>query len=1112
MIFEDPSKKRWKVTLRLFIFIAIIAGILLALTIYSFIVDSPIPTLSKINQEKGRAVSSLLKQTESNGTAASNLDTRKHSVNLTKKEIQEIKKAQKETSLPTFSTNTFVRTAFVIQGDTESINDMKRHIDKLDVIFPDWLSFTGQKSEIDENIDSNLLEYLKSSKPLVFPRISNSDDKGNWYGQEFSQYISNADNRDNLCIMISDTLNKYHLKGINLDFEAIDQTAGNDYLELLIELREMLHKSNRYLTVDVPVNDDAFDYEAIGKISDSVVIMAYDEHYADSASGPIASQGWFSNGVDDILKMIPKEKAIVAMAQYAYDWNISKKTTAKSMSFDEAMLLAGNVGADVQTEPDSKNCYFSYKDNNGNDHVVWLLDAVSLWNQMQVLENEKPFGVSLWRLGLEDPTIWGFYTLGSLKGYDPAQLKYVRTSNSVSFEGDGEIFKVSELPHPGNRILTFDGRIIDSADYEKLPTSFDVQKFGKANNMDIALTFDDGPDPVYTGQILDELKKSDVKATFFVVGDQVQRNPGIVSREIKEGHLVGNHTYSHPNLAKIPISSIQLELNSVQRLIEALSNKQTLLFRAPYNTDSNPTKAEDLRPLYEVVKMGYIIVGSDIDSMDYEKPGANKIVENVVGQLKDSGSNIIVMHDAGGNRTQTVAALKVLIPELKSMGYKFVNVNDLLGVPAISLMPNIDLNEQIVVWADKMWTFVYTEGWAVIVILFFISTFISVLRIIFLGFFVLRSQRQKKKIADTGNRFEPFVTVIVPAYNEGKVIGKTISWLLNSSYKNFEVLIVDDGSTDNTIDEVNKLISGDDRIRLISKENGGKFSALNLGFKEANAEFIVTIDADTMILPDTIEKLIAPFADGKVDAVCGNVQVGNIKNILTGFQAVEYITTQNYDRRAFDELNCISVVPGATGAWRKDKVIQAGGYSDHTLTEDADLTITMLESGAKIVYAPLAKSVTEAPETVFSLFKQRFRWSYGTFQCLWKHKKSFFKGNLGWIALPNMFIFQIVFPILSPIGDLVMLLSIFRGDLNAILSGYLLFLAMDLAGSLMAFNIEKTPKRYLLFVLIQRFFYRQFMYFVTFKSIFAAIKGRRHGWNKLNRTNSVIIKQKAGAL
>jgi peptidoglycan-N-acetylglucosamine deacetylase len=1110
MIFEDPSKKRWKVTLRLFIFIAIIASILLTLTIYSFIVNSPIPTLSKINQEKGRAVSRLLKQAESNGTSGYNSSFRKHSVNLTKKEIQEIKKEQKEKSLPAFSTNTYVCTAFVTQEDPESINDMKRHIKKLDVIFPDWLSFTGQKSEIDENIDSNLLDYLKSSKSLVFPRISDSDAIGNWHGQEFSQYISNAENRHNLSVMISDTLNKYNLKGINLDFEAIDQNAGNNYLELMIELREILHKSNKYLTVDVPINDNAFDYEAIGKIADSVVIMAYDEHYSNGASGPIASQGWFSNSVDDVLKTIPKEKAIVAMGQYAYDWNISKKTPAKSMSFDETMLLAGEVGADVQTEINSKNCYFLYKDNNGDEHVVWLLDAVSLWNQMQVLESENVYGVSLWRLGLEDPTIWGFYTLDSLKGHDPRQLEKVRTLKSVNFEGEGGIFRISDVPHPGSRLLTFDGGIIDSADYDKLPTSYDVQKFGKAGKMDIALTFDDGPDPVYTDQILDVLKKYGVKATFFVVGDQLQRNPSIAGREIKEGHLIGNHTYTHPNMAKIPLTSIQLELNSVQRLIEALSNKQTLLFRPPYSTDSNPTKAEDLVPLSEAAKMGYIIVGSDIDSMDYERPGVNKIVENVIGQLKDSESNIIVMHDAGGNRAQTVAALKVLIPELKSMGYRFVNVNDLLGVPAISLMPNIDLKEQAVVWADKIWTFIYSKGWAFIVILFLISTLISVLRIFFLGFFVLRSQRQKKKIEDIVG-FEPFVTVIIPAYNEGKVIGKTISCLLNSSYKNFEVLIVDDGSTDNTVEEVKKLIPEDGRIRLVLKENGGKSSALNLGFKEASAEFIVTIDADTMVLPDTMANLIAPFADDKVDAVCGNIQVGNNKKILTGFQTVEYITTQNYDRRAFDELNCISVVPGATGAWKKEKVIQVGGYSDHTLTEDADLTLNMLESGAKIVYAPLAKSVTEAPETVISLFKQRFRWSYGTFQCLWKHKKSFFKGNLGWVALPNMFIFQIVFPILSPIGDLVMLLSIFRGDLKAILSGYLLFLAMDLAGSLMAFNIEKTPKKYLLYVLIQRFFYRQFMYFVTFKSIFAAIKGRRHGWNKLNRTNTAFINQKSRA-
>ena len=222
---------------------------------------------------------------------------------------------------------------------------------------------------------------------------------------------------------------------------------------------------------------------------------------------------------------------------------------------------------------------------------------------------------------------------------------------------------------------------------------------------------------------------------------------------------------------------------------------------------------------------------------------------------------------------------------------------------------------------------------------------------------------------------------------------------------------------------------------------------------------------------------------------------------------MEYITTQNFDRRAFDELNCISVVPGATGAWRRDKVLAVGGYGIDTLTEDADLTLRLLADGGVIVYAPEARSRTEAPETVSGLAKQRFRWSYGTYQCLYKNRKMFFHGSLGWIALPNMLFFQIIFPILSPIGDLVFFLSIIRGDFGAIAVGYLMFTIMDVCGSLLAFTLERRPKKLMWLILIQRFFYRQFMYIITYQSIIAIIKGRRHGWNKLSRTGNAGTKK-----
>lgn len=1102
MIFETESKKRWNITLITFIILIITGLILICCTAYSIFVSVRIPNISKLTVSRGIYINRTIKKIQviSKKQSEPQLIFNRHAI------FKKHKNKQKFVSHPPSIRSTpgeLLKCAFMVSDDDSSVNDLKQHIKDLNVVIPDYFTFVKGKAEINETVRSDIQALLEQKHVMIVPRIANTDENGNWFGKEFIDFINNDENRTATEELIVKTLKKYNLKAINIDVEGLSDLDCSHYLDFLDELSDLLHENKMYLTVDVPINDSQVDYEEIGKVADLVFVMAYDQNYEGGTAGPIAGDSWFNDGIEELAGRIPKNKMIVASGQYAYDWNIDKNLPADSLSFDEAMILADNVGADVQTDKYAVNSTFNYKDNKDQLHQVWLLDSVSLWNEQNEMEKLGIRGEAVWRLGLEDSSLWKFYGK-NLKKMNPDILKNTEMLQTVNFEGQGEILKVTSSPKSGRRYLMTNNGYIEYADYSKLPLSYVVQRFGRRNANKIALTFDDGPDPTYTPQILDVLKKNNVTATFFVVGQQVQNYPDVLKKEIKNGNLIGNHTYFHPNLTEITSSRLTLELNATQRLIQAVTGRDATLFRPPYNTDSSPEFANELAPLRTAESDGYAVVCADIDSEDYLRPGAGKIVDNVVNQLADSKSNIIVMHDAGGNRTQTVAALKKLIPLLKSQGYQFVGLSDLLGVPKAALMPKIGFSDYVMIFSDKVITWLMIYGWDFIVVLFFLTTLISVFRIFFLGFFVLRSHRESMK-HPAESHFKPFVSVLIPAYNEESVIAKTIRTVLKSNYQNFEVIVIDDGSTDNTKSIVEEFERADPNVRLISKANGGKFSALNLGFYEAKADYIITIDADTIVLPETLCHLVAPFENPEVDAVCGNVQVGNVKNVLTGFQTVEYITTQNYDRRAFDSLNCISVVPGATGAWKKSKVIEAGGYSSDTLTEDADLTLTMLEHGAKIVYMPFAKSITESPETIATLSKQRFRWSYGTLQTLYKHRRSFFKGPLGMVALPNILVFQLIFPILSPIGDLVFLLSIFRGDFSAILTGYILFLLMDFAGSLMAFTIEKAPVRYLWLVLIQRFFYRQFMYIITFRSIIAAIKGRRHGWNKFARTSSVKI-------
>jgi cellulose synthase/poly-beta-1,6-N-acetylglucosamine synthase-like glycosyltransferase len=285
---------------------------------------------------------------------------------------------------------------------------------------------------------------------------------------------------------------------------------------------------------------------------------------------------------------------------------------------------------------------------------------------------------------------------------------------------------------------------------------------------------------------------------------------------------------------------------------------------------------------------------------------------------------------------------------------------------------------------------------------------------------------------------------------------------------------------------------------------------------EANTEILVTIDADTEVEPDAIGKLLRHFVDPKVGAVAGNVKVGNRSRWLTRWQALEYITSQNMEKRAFDLLNCITVVPGALGAWRKKAIESAGGITADTVAEDADLTIAIRRQGWRIGYDEEAIAWTEAPETPGALIRQRFRWTFGTLQSFWKHRDTLFRpkyGTLGFIALPNIFLFQIVLPLVSPIIDLLFLGSvtfwalqklhvswIFQvhsttEDLMRSVFFFLGFLFIDVLTCVIAFALERKEDWTLLVpVLLQRFYYRQLMYVVLFRSVKEAVSGRPVGW------------------
>jgi cellulose synthase/poly-beta-1,6-N-acetylglucosamine synthase-like glycosyltransferase len=364
------------------------------------------------------------------------------------------------------------------------------------------------------------------------------------------------------------------------------------------------------------------------------------------------------------------------------------------------------------------------------------------------------------------------------------------------------------------------------------------------------------------------------------------------------------------------------------------------------------------------------------------------------------------------------------------------------------------------------------------------------------------------------------VTIIVPAYNESVNAVNTIHNLLLQDYPALKIVFVDDGSKDNTFELVHNAFFGNPSVMVLTKPNGGKASALNTGIAMANSEYVVCIDADTQLKQDAVSQMMKYFTaaftgkDGKpqtVGAVAGNVKVGNERNMLTRWQSIEYITAQNFDRRAFDLVNGIMVVPGAIGAFRKDAIEAAGGFTTDTLAEDCDLTIRILKAGYTIRNCAEAIAITEAPETIKQFMKQRFRWSYGIMQSFFKHREACFNPKykgLGMLALPNILLFQVMLPILSPFADLMLLYSLIwssnqPGNFMHTLFFYMLFLLVDVFVSVFAFSFENEKKRKLIWLVPQRFVYRQLMYVVLFKALRKAIKGESQGWGVLVRTGNV---------
>ncbi|MEO7312068.1 MAG: polysaccharide deacetylase family protein [Chitinophagaceae bacterium] len=1018
-----------------------------------------------------------------------------------------------------------IRSAFYVAWDPQSYFSLKRSITKLNLVLPEWFFIDPIADTVFASVDARGFELMRNSGVKIMPMLSNNFN-GKFRPEAISRIFKDDQKRKRL---INDVLNqcvKNKFVGINVDLEEVKEDGDEPMIEFMHELSQAFHARGLLVTQDVsPFNSD-YNYKALSDYTDYMFLMAYDEYSEDSDPGPISSQRWIEAAVDLVAKEIPSHKIILGMAGYGYDWPTAAGEDA-TLTYQEALTRANESEADIHFDNDTYNLRYSYGDDSDKVHEVYFTDAATNFNTLRFATEYGLAGTALWRLGSEDGRLWDFYdkdmTKSALAHFNFSDFNKVERSNDVDYIGEGEVLDVLGTPKEGHITPTFDTAemLISEERYDSLPSMFVVKKYGKTKPKELVLTFDDGPDADYTPRVLDILSKYHVPAAFFLVGLQAESNLPLVKRIYREGHEIGNHTFTHPNMAEVSLRRAKMEMRLTRLLIEAITGHSTIMFRAPYNADSEPETMQELIPVANARDENYLDIGESVDPEDWQ-PGitADSIFARTVAAVATGRGNIILLHDAGGDdRSATVEALPRIIEYFQQRGYTFTNISNILHKTKDEVMPPVAtgsgyyllqmnlLLAEIGYWCGH---FLFS--------MFIVFIFLGMARLVFMLVLVIRERKRSKNVqyAIYGDAATPLVSVIVPAYNEELNAVSSLQNLLLQNYPNFNVVFIDDGSKDTTYEKVMAAFEANPRVQVFTKPNGGKASALNYGIMQTDAPYVVCIDADTKLYPDAVSQLMKHFTSSSpspqaerskpVGAVAGNVKVGNEVNMLTRWQAIEYISSQNFDRQAFANINAITVVPGAIGGFLKKALDDAGGFTTDTLAEDCDVTIRILKAGYLVENENKAVAMTEAPESLPQFLKQRTRWSFGVMQTFWKHRDALFNvryGSLGWCAMPNILLFQFIIPLFSPLADIFMIIGLLTGNAGRIGKYYLIFMLVDSAIALMAFLFEKERISKLAWLIPQRLAYRWIMYIVLFRSLRKAVKGELQHWGVLKRTGNV---------
>lgn len=641
-----------------------------------------------------------------------------------------------------------------------------------------------------------------------------------------------------------------------------------------------------------------------------------------------------------------------------------------------------------------------------------------------------------------------------------------------------------------------------------------IYKYGYAHGVrkTLSLTFDDGPDGKITPQLLDLLAREKVPATFFVVGRFVVQNDEILRRMVREGHAVGVHTLSHPDMAHEPDWREQLELVGSERVLRHVTGQEAGYWRAPFNSAADVDKQKAIDGVLRSQRLGYAHASYDFDTLDWlHDARPDETAADIPMPDLTQGDNItVLLHDGGGNnRERTVEYTAMLIKRAKAAGYTFHTMPQV--VPELTAHDDPVVSDAVdaIAYAGAVAYFNW-PAFLMKAMFWFAIALVAIMGLINTTLAVRRARRRRAIVWPSAQESGLRVCVALAAYNEEPVIERTLRSIMSSTWPICEIVVVDDGSTDRTAAVIRRVAHEDPRVILVRKLNGGKAAALNDAMARATGDIVVTLDADTIIEPATIGNLVRHFTlpgNERLGGVAGVVKVGNRKtNLLTRWQALEYLTQIGIERSAQDALGAIMIVPGACAAWRREAIIEAGGYSRDTLAEDCDLALTLHERGWRVTQDDEAYSFTEAPQTTDDLLAQRTRWSYGTIQALAKHRLLLFNRKhkaLGWFVLPNYLATLVVPFLFIPFVAVTTMLAIQTEGVWMALEYFGLFVLLQVGIAAIGIRLMHEDRKHLWLVPIYRVVYEPLRAYLLYTSFAAAMKGRRMGWNKLVRTGSM---------